>query len=165
MVGGGGGLVLSGVADYSVNEWGTHLENVILEKRKSSERIYLEQTKISDYLARVERAIGEANKERDFDRFGQVLTAEVEKVVVDLDGDIRHEGLNYPTPNESRATARALLWAGWVSWLWTAKAERTNPDANAVTMRPIAERLLEEFILTGRLVGKDDGRPVDSVRL
>lgn len=34
MVGGGAGLILGGVADFSIHQWGMHLEALILESRK-----------------------------------------------------------------------------------------------------------------------------------
>ena len=119
----------------------------------------MDQSEIADYLVRVESAIGQTNKTVDFETFNRALVSEVEAIVATLDARIRAEGVNYPTPNESRATARALLWASWVSWLWTAKSERPNPDANAQRVRPIVEQLLEEFIAAGRLVGQKGGRP------
>jgi hypothetical protein len=122
----------------------------------------VKQSDIAGYIAQFEGAVCLASKgrEHDFEGLLKVLIPLVETIVRDLDAKIRSEGVNYNSPNEPMATARALLWTGWVSWLWTSKAEgRNGLDVQAQAMRPIVEGLLEQFILTGRLIGKDGGRP------
>jgi hypothetical protein len=88
------------------------------------------------------------------------LVKKTEVIVSELDSNIRQEGVNYSSNNESNATARALLWAGWMSWMWTSKSERKEkPDSQAKRIRPIVENLIQQFIETGRKIGNDGGTP------
>lgn len=115
----------------------------------------INDTDIAKYLLRVQNAI-EASRGAGF----EVLVGKTEPIVADLTSRLQKEGIYYNTNNEPTATARALLWASWISWLWAAKAERTEqPDLDAKRIRPLAEKLLEHFIETGRMIGKNGRAP------
>jgi hypothetical protein len=116
----------------------------------------LKDEDVAQYLQRVQKVMEEVLGRGSLPQ----LVAKTEFIVGDLESSIRQEGVDYSTPNESNATARALLWIGWVSWLWTAKAERKkDPDFEAKRIRPIVEKLMDQFTNTGRRIGRDGGTP------
>jgi hypothetical protein len=93
-----------------------------------------------------------------------VLVAEAERLADQVRQELEKEGLVYGPgnlSNESMSTARAIIWAAWVSWLWASKSEtRQPPDNQAKQTRPIAEKLLTAAIEFGRTIGQE-GRPED----
>lgn len=122
----------------------------------------MDDKRVDEYLGKVQEAISEANKESpsDFNRFNAILVEETEAILKDLDEEIKREGVRYGSPHESRATARALLWAGWISWVWPMKADhREPPDQAAKNARPIAEKLLQQFIGYGKKTGEAGQTP------
>jgi len=140
----------------------TWQESVDRQNRVSKEEIASYLVKMEDSMAKAGAQYGETKNPNDF---LQTMTIETEKVAAELDAKLRKRGLDYPTPNEPRATARALLWVGWISWMWTSKAERAkDPDGNAKKVRPLVDDLLDEFASTGRLLGKNGARPEDSLK-
>lgn len=124
------------------------------------------ETDIARYVALVEKAVKTA--EIVLGRIDPaVLVREAEQLVEQLRAELQKDGLVYGPnnqSNESRCTARAILWASWVSWLWVSKAEtRQPPDTQAKQARPIAEKLLSDAIEFGRRIG-EEGRPEDFLR-
>ena len=93
-----------------------------------------------------------------------LLIEKSEPVVAECEGELRKEGITYPTNNETLATSRAIIWSAWISWLWTAKSERQNADENAKRVRPIVEKTLAWAIETGRVIGKDGRTPDDFLK-
>jgi hypothetical protein len=122
---------------------------------------------ISRYLTRFECAVALAKSKypdpKNFEDFKHILLEEVEKIVSDLEKRIANEGITYLSLNEPNATARSLLWAGWVSWVWTSKAGDRGEDSNEARVRPIVEKLMERFVSAGKLIGKNGGRPENYV--
>lgn len=123
----------------------------------------MDEAVIRRYVSKVEAIMKEASeacKGGDPSAFFQAVVTRTEQVVEEPERDLKSEGLDYPTPNEIKATARTILWVAWTSWLWTAKAEREERrDENARRARCVFERLLEEAIETGRRIGRGGGRP------
>ena len=74
----------------------------------------MDDADVERLLARLEEAVAQSTDESKgkLDVFFSILLGKTERIVCDLDAMIRLEGVNYPTPNEPRATARALLWSG-----------------------------------------------------
>ncbi len=149
----------------TATETKTQIRKEIIDRLLKRTMTSVNNVEIAKFLERMEKAIGETVNET-LDKpntFVQLLVEKTEIIVKDLDSRIRNEGVSYPTPNESNATARALLWVAWVSWLWTAKVHRSQPDTNAVKMRPIVEALMEQFISSSRLIGKCGRRPEEFI--
>jgi hypothetical protein len=123
----------------------------------------LDEAIIRRYVSKVEVVMKEASeacKGGGPSAFFQAVVTRTEQVVEELERDLKSEGLDYPTPNEIKATARTIMWAAWTSWLWTAKAEREERrDENARRARLVFERLLAEAIEIGRRIGRGGGRP------
>lgn len=123
----------------------------------------MDEQAVRRYLTMVENAVAEANsaaQQAAGTAFFETLMRRTEQVVEQLERDLRAEGLEYSTPNETRASARAILWVAWTHWLWTSKAERElAPDVGAKRARSTFERLLSEAIEFGRQIGSKGGRP------
>lgn len=119
-------------------------------------------TTYAKYFERVEKAHAAAftvHKTHP-DLFLTVLLAGVEEIVHDLAKDLEAHGCTYSTPNECWAIARACLWAGWVSWILTAKSQREDgPDLDAKRLDPIARDALASAIEAGVRIGANGGRP------
>ena len=124
------------------------------------------ETDVARYVAMVEKAVKAAQKTPGA-LDPTVLVSEAERLVDQLRVELEKDGLVYGPSNrsnESRSSARAILWASWVSWLWASKAEtRQPPDNQAKQVRPIAEKLLSDAIEFGQRIGKE-GRPEDFLR-
>jgi hypothetical protein len=59
-----------------------------------------------------------------------VLVAEAERLADQVRQELEKEGLVYGPgnlSNESMSTARAIIWAAWVSWLWARSLRLDNP--------------------------------------
>src|SRR5262245_32224569 len=119
------------------------------------------ETDVARYIAMVEKVVKRAEIVPGILNLN-VLVVGTEELVDQLTTELEADGLVYvPQSNECRSTARAILWASWVSWLWASKAEtRQPPDEQAKRTRPIAERLLSDAIELGRRIG-EEGRPED----
>jgi len=121
------------------------------------------ETDVARYVVMVEKAVKAAETVPGSLDPG-VFVSEAERVVDQIRVELEKDGLVYGPSNrsnESLSTARAILWASWVSWLWASKAEtRQPPDNQAKQVRPIAEKLLSDAIDFGRRIGKE-GRPED----
>ena len=119
------------------------------------------ETDVARYVALIEKVVKGA--EISPGRIDpNALVSGAEQAADQLRLELEREGLLYGPgnqSNESMATARAVLWAAWVSWLWVSKAEtRQPPDYQAKQVRPIAEKLLSDAIKFGQKTGKE-GRP------
>lgn len=126
----------------------------------------MKETDVARYVAMVEKLVKAAEiAPGTLDPVK--LVGEAEQLVDQLRVELETEGLVYGPSNrsnESMSTARAILWASWVSWLWASKAEtRQPPDNQAKQARPIAEKLLADAIEFGRKIG-GEGRPEDFLR-
>ena len=123
----------------------------------------MDEQMVRRYVSMVEDTVAEANSAAQraaHTVFFDTLLRRTEEVVEELERDLRREGLEYPTPNETKASARAILWAAWTSWMWASKAERgTAPDESAKRARRVFERLLSEAIEFGRRIGRHGARP------
>ncbi len=114
---------------------------------------------VARYLVKMEGAMETATQSAP-DAFLSTLLQETEKIAAEFESELASRGLSYPTPNERRATSRAMLWSAWISWLWAAKSEgREGRDHAAQSSRPIAEKLLDDAIQAGRAVGIKGHRP------
>lgn len=124
------------------------------------------ETDVARYVAMVEKVV-KAAEIAPGALDPAVLVREAERLVDQLRVELETDGLvygPYNQSNESLSTARAILWASWVSWLWASKAEtRQPPDNQAKQVRPIAEKLLSDAIEFGRRIG-EEGRPEDFLR-
>jgi hypothetical protein len=119
---------------------------------------------IAEYPKKVEGATKAATEDGVEASF-RVLIERTETIVEDLTHRLAQEGVTYGPSNEPRATARVLLWASWVSWLWTAEAEgRGGMDYRAEEVRPRVEWLLQHFIEAGRHIGRNGRRPEEFLR-
>ena len=122
----------------------------------------MKDDEIEAYINHVQRAIANAELKVGGLSLPHLLV-EVEAIVQALDQRLREDGLVYPTPNETLATARTVLWVAWLSWLWTAKAERDQRgepiDVAAQQARPYVEALIQQAIRAGQTVGRAGGVP------
>jgi hypothetical protein len=105
---------------------------------------------------------------REFARNAEPLVAAIER---DLKTVLIEKGLACSAPDEMNATARAVLWAGWIGWMASAKAGRRDPSGRTARRAcRLVNRILAGVARAARRTGaagagpEADSRPTQPYR-